>query len=116
MNKLLLVDGHNLLFQSFYGIPEKLLADGRPVQGVIGFIGILNKIIKSIEPTHILVVFDPEEKPSRADLFAPYKQNRQDFSCVADRDNPFSQLDSLRRDSMAYRSGILNNRVMKLMT
>ena len=97
MSKLLLVDGHNLLFKAFYGIPEKLLPNGRPIQGITGFIGILTKIIKLIEPTHILVVFDPDEKPSRADLFAPYKQNRQDFSGKADRENPFSQLDDIKR-------------------
>lgn len=97
MNKLLLIDGHNLLFKAFYGVPEKLLSDGRPVQGVIGFIGIMTKVIREAEPTHILVVFDPEEKPSRAELYVRYKQNRLDFSNKPDRENPFSQLIDIKR-------------------
>ncbi len=97
MNRLLLIDGHNLLFKAFYGVPEKLLSDGRPVQGIIGFIGILIKIIRKIEPTHILVVFDPEEKPSRTKIYIQYKQNRLNFSDKLDRENPFSQLISIKR-------------------
>jgi DNA polymerase I len=93
MNKILLVDGHNLLFKAFFGIPEKLLPNGKPVHGVIGFIAILIKIIKLIKPTHVLVVFDPEEKPTRTALYPQYKANRQeDFSKKDDRENPFTQL------------------------
>lgn len=97
MNRLLLIDGHNLLCKAFYGVPEKILADGRPVQGVIGFISITVKIIRDMEPTHILVVFDPEEQPSRTKLYSPYKQNRQDFGSKPDRENPFSQLMDIKR-------------------
>lgn len=97
MNKLLLIDGHNLLFKAFYGLPEKVLADGRPVHAVVGFIGILVKIIREIEPTHILVVFDPDEVPSRTELYTRYKQNREDFSDKPDRENPFSQLSDIKR-------------------
>jgi DNA polymerase I len=93
MNKILLIDGHNLLCKAFFGIPEKLLPNGKPVQGVIGFIAILVKIIKLIKPTHVLVVFDPEEKPSRTALYPKYKANSQEeFSKKDDRENPFTQL------------------------
>ncbi len=105
MNRMLLVDGHNLLFKAFFGIPERLSPDGKSIHGIIGFIGILCKIIKTTDPSHVLVVFDPEEKPSRTDIYAPYKQNRQDFSDVADRENPFSQLDDIKKglDSLKVR-------------
>ena len=92
MNKLLLIDGCNLLFKAFFGVPEKLLPDGSPIQGAIGFIAIVAKIMKVIEPTHVLVVFDPEEKSSRTDLYPQYKQNREDFGSKVDRENPFTQL------------------------
>jgi DNA polymerase-1 len=89
----LLVDGHNLLFKAFYGVPERLLPDGRPIQGVLGFIGMLRKIIKLTAPTHVLVVFDPEEQPTRSLISMQYKKNRiQDFTGLPDRVNPFSQL------------------------
>jgi len=93
MNKILLIDGHNLLCKAFFGIPEKILPNGKPVHGVIGFIAILVKIIKLMKPTHVLVVFDPEEVPSRTALYPQYKANRQeDFNRKDDRENPFTQL------------------------
>jgi DNA polymerase-1 len=97
MNRLLPVDGHNLLFKAFYGVPEIILSNGKPAQGIIGFIGITVKIIRNVKPTHILVVFDPEEKPSRIELYSQYKQNRQDFSKKPERENPFSQLADIKR-------------------
>ena len=96
MKKLLLIDGHNLLFKAFYGVPEKLLPNGKPIQGVIGFITMLVKIIDVIKPTHVLVVFAPDEKPSRAALYPQYKANRQeDYGSKDDRENPFTQLDDI---------------------
>jgi len=91
----LLVDGHNLLCKAFFGLPERLLPDGRPIQGVIGFIGMLRKIIKLMAPTHILVVFDTEEIPARSALNTQYKKNRIDFTGIPDRANPFSQLSGI---------------------
>ena len=46
-NKLLIVDGHNLLFQMFYGMPNKIVnGNGKSIHAVIGFVGALNKLIK----------------------------------------------------------------------
>jgi len=56
--KLLIVDGHNLLFQMFFGMPNRIInKDGKAIQGVIGFVGALNKIIKQVQPTHVVVLF-----------------------------------------------------------
>jgi DNA polymerase-1 len=96
LNRLLLFDGHNLLCQAFYGIPERLLPDGRPIQGVVGFLGIMIKVIKTVEPTHILVVFDPEETAARTLLYENYKGNRRDLSNAPARENPFSQLAGIK--------------------
>ena len=42
MNKLLLVDGHNLLFQMFFGMPSRILnEDGKAIHGTIGFVGLV---------------------------------------------------------------------------
>lgn len=44
MQKLLIVDGSNLLFQMFYGMPARIVGkSGRPVHGTIGFVGALMK-------------------------------------------------------------------------
>ena len=54
MDKLLLVDGSNLLFQMFFGMPARIInSKGKAIQGTLGFVGALLKIIRKIEPTHI---------------------------------------------------------------
>lgn len=96
MNKLLLVDGSNLLFQMFYGMPARILnSKGKPMQGVLGFVGALLKIIRKTDPTHILVLFDGEHSNPRTELSKTYKANRMDYTAVPEEDNPFSQLDDI---------------------
>ena len=48
MNRILIIDGHNLLFQMFFGMPSKIIgAKGQAIHGVIGFIGALNRLAES---------------------------------------------------------------------
>ena len=98
MNKLLLVDGHCLLFQMFYGMPARIIGkDGKPIQGTLGFVGAMRKILTMTQPSHVAVIFDGETHNPRTDLDADYKANREDFSLVADEDNPFLQLPDIYR-------------------
>ena len=91
--KLLLVDGSNLLFQMFFGMPARIVnADGKPIQGTLGFVGALLKIVRMTSPTHMLVMFDGERGSERSCLDETYKANRPDFSDVPEDENPFSQL------------------------
>lgn len=93
MKRLLIVDGSNLLFQMFFGMPARIVNEqGRAIQGTLGFIGALLKIIRRTEPTHIIVLFDGEHENSRASLDPAYKANRVDYSEVPEEENPFSQL------------------------
>ncbi len=96
--RLLIVDGSNLLFQMFYGMPARILGkNGRPIQGVLGFVGALGKIIKMNQPSHIAVLFDGECHNERTDLNPDYKANRPDFSQIPEEDTPFSQLPDIFR-------------------
>ena len=96
--KLLIVDGHNLLFQMFFGMPNRIInKDGKAIQGVIGFVGALNKIMKQVQPTHVVVLFDGEHENSRTELLPEYKGNRDDYSLVEEEENPFSQLPDVYR-------------------
>ena len=93
MEKLLVVDGSNLLFQMFYGMPARIEdKQGRPIQGTIGFVGALLKIIRMTKPTHAVVVFDGEYVSQRGELDENYKGNRPDYSQMPEEDTPFSQL------------------------
>lgn len=93
MRKLLLVDGSNLLFQMFFGMPARIInAQGKAIQGTLGFVGALLKIIRMTKPTHVAVLFDGESHNPRTDVDEAYKANREDYSQVAEEENPFSQL------------------------
>lgn len=46
MEKILLVDGHNLLFKMFFGIPNSIKnSKGKEIRGLVGFLGNLKKVI-----------------------------------------------------------------------
>ena len=93
MNRLLIVDGSNLLFQMFFGMPARIVnKQGKAIQGTLGFVGALLKIIRRIEPTHMVVLFDGEHENNRSELNADYKANRVDYSQTSEEENPFSQL------------------------
>ncbi len=93
VDKLLLVDGHNLLFQMFFGMPAKMFGkENKPIHGTIGFVGGLLKMINIINPTHLAVIFDGERGSDRVEINSDYKANRIDYSLVPDIENPFTQL------------------------
>lgn len=98
MEKLLLVDGSNLLFQMFYGMPARILnRQGKPIQGTLGFVGALLKMIRRVNPTHVAVFFDGECHNDRTDIDENYKANREDFSQMDEDDTPFSQMPDVYR-------------------
>lgn len=93
MEKLLIVDGSNLMFQMFYGMPARIVNEqGKAIQGTLGFVGALLKIIRMVQPTHAAVLFDGECENARRELDPDYKGNRPDYSQIAEEDTPFSQL------------------------
>lgn len=93
MDKLLVVDGSNLLFQMFYGMPAKIVdVRGKAIHGTLGFVGALLKIIRRIGPTHVVVVFDGECANPRREMDTDYKGNRPDYAQMEEEDTPFSQL------------------------
>lgn len=93
MDRLVLVDGSNLLFQMFYGMPARIVnGQGRAIQGTLGFVGALLKIVRMTQPTHVAVLFDGEYTSSRGALDADYKANRPDYTQMPEEDTPFSQL------------------------
>ena len=93
MNTCLLIDGHNLLFQMFFGMPARIVnKDGIPIHGVQGFVGAFIKICRLTSPTHIAVIFDSEHENPRCELDSGYKANRPSYSDLPCGENPFSQL------------------------
>ena len=79
MKKIILVDGNNLLFRSFYATAYQGVimrnSKGFPTNALYGFINMMNKIIKEEAPSYIMVAFD-KGKTFRHDKYADYKAGR----------------------------------------
>lgn len=75
--RLVLIDGHALLFRAFYAIPYLTAPDGRMVNAVYGFTSTLLSVIEELEPTHMAVCFDSEGPTKRKEVFDDYKANRK---------------------------------------
>ena len=79
MKKIILVDGNNLLFRSFYATAYQGVimknSKGFPTNALYGFINMMNKVIKEEEPNYILVAFD-KGKTFRHDKYDSYKAGR----------------------------------------
>ena len=79
MKKIILVDGNNLLFRSFYATAYQGVimknSKGFPTNALYGFINMMNKIISEENPNYILVAFD-KGKTFRHDKYSDYKAGR----------------------------------------
>jgi DNA polymerase-1 len=77
MAKWLLVDGFNLAYRCFYGMPELTRADGFPTGALHGWVKSLWKLIDLEKPEATLVFFDLGESADRVALHAEYKAQRK---------------------------------------
>ena len=79
MKKIILVDGNNLLFRSYFATAYQGVimknSKGFPTNALYGFINMMNKIIKDENPSYIMVAFD-KGKTFRHDKYDDYKAGR----------------------------------------
>ena len=79
MKKIVLVDGNNLLFRSYYATAYTgnimRNKDGFPTNGIYGFVNMINKIISEEKPEYMMVAFDIG-KTFRHEKYADYKGGR----------------------------------------
>lgn len=81
MKKVILVDGNNLLFRSYYATAytgnTMQNSKGFPTNAVYGFINMINKIINEEKPEYIMIAFD-KGKTFRHDKYPSYKDGRSE--------------------------------------
>ena len=81
MEKVILVDGNNLMFRSFYATlysgSTMTSRDGFPTNALYGFVNMMNKIIAEEEPKYIMVAFDIG-KTFRHEKYDYYKGKRDE--------------------------------------
>ena len=80
MKKIILIDGNNLIFRSYYATAYSgnLLKNskGMPTNALYGFVNMINKIIADENPTYMAVAFDIG-KNFRKEKYAFYKEGRK---------------------------------------
>lgn len=77
MAELLLVDGHNLAFRSFYGIPQLNRDDGFPLNAIYGWLKGLWRLQDRIRPDKTIVFFDLGHSSARREMLQEYKAQRR---------------------------------------
>ena len=77
MSKWLLIDGYNLTFRSFYGMPDLIRSDGFPTNAIHGWVRTLWRLLDDESPDHMVVFFDCGGDERREALQPEYKANRE---------------------------------------
>ncbi len=78
-DRLILVDGHALIYRAYHAFPELTDHKGMLVNAVYGFTRILLTTIRDFHPEYLAVCFDSKEKTKRAEEYADYKANRPEM-------------------------------------
>ncbi|MFN3422276.1 MAG: 5'-3' exonuclease H3TH domain-containing protein, partial [Armatimonadota bacterium] len=76
MPKLVVVDGHSLLYRAFFAVPPLSTKDGTPTNAVYGFLRMLLKLWREEQPDYFVVTFDAPTPTFRHRAFAEYKATR----------------------------------------
>lgn len=74
--RLLLVDGTQLFYRSFFGIRGLSTAAGQPSNAVFGFVRGIHQLIEVWSPSHIAVAWDGGIPAARRALLPEYKAQR----------------------------------------
>lgn len=79
-NKLLLIDGHSVVFRAFYALHSQLERmknkNGLHTNALYGFHNMLDSVMQKEQPTHAMVAFDAGSTTFRHEFFDDYKGGR----------------------------------------
>ncbi len=100
--RLVLIDAANCLYRAFFALPPLRSSSGEPTNAVLGFVNMLNKVIREEAPDHVAVVFDARGKSFRHEFFPEYKANRD-----AQPEDLSAQMPRVRELVDAYRIPVL---------
>lgn len=73
---LMLIDGHNLAYRSYFALPPLTSRDGTPTQALLGFARALRQLREIWRPSHWCVAFDGGLPARRTDALPTYKAQR----------------------------------------
>ncbi|MNO38786.1 DNA polymerase I [compost metagenome] len=77
MEKLILIDGNNIIYRAFFAMPPLTNTAGQQTNAVYGFTTMLLRLIEEHKPTHMIVAFDAGKITFRHEGYEDYKGGRQ---------------------------------------
>jgi DNA polymerase-1 len=77
--KLLVLDGHSLVYRAFFALPDTLMTtSGQVTNAVYGFTSMLIKLLADERPDGVAVCFDKGRPAFRYERYEDYKANRRE--------------------------------------
>ncbi len=73
---LVLVDGSSYFFRAFHALPPLTNTKGQPTGAIYGVINMIKRLIKTYQPTQLIVIFDAPGKTFRDEWYPEYKAHR----------------------------------------
>ncbi len=73
---LILIDGSSYFYRAFHALPPLKNSKGQPTGAIYGVVSMINRLIKTHQPTHIAVIFDAKGKTFRDEWYPEYKAHR----------------------------------------
>lgn len=77
MERLLILDGHSLMYRAFFAIPTLTNAEGINTNAIYGFVNMLFKMKEEIKPDYIVTTFDMRAPTFRHKEYTEYKAGRK---------------------------------------
>lgn len=80
MDKLFLLDAYALIYRAYYAFIKnpRINSKGLNTSAILGFVNTLEDVIKSEQPTHIGIAFDPSGPTFRHEAYELYKAQREE--------------------------------------
>ena len=75
-NHLVLVDGYSFLFRAYHSMPPLTNSQGLVIGAALGYSNMILKLKKTLNASHLGVIFDHKDKSFRNQIYSAYKANR----------------------------------------
>ena len=80
MSRVVLIDGHSLLFRAYHALPKTFRTkEGKPGGAVYGFLTMLLRVVEDLKPDFLAVGFDESAPTLRHSQLLTYKEGRPEM-------------------------------------
>jgi len=74
--EIYLIDGSAYIYRAYHALAPLSNSKGMPTHAVLGFVNMVNRLIREKKPTYLAIAFDSRGPVFRHDMYSDYKANR----------------------------------------